>query len=155
MLESNLRRRIVSGAVTTFCVVSVGLALAPLGFLLYFVARQGLTAVNLAFFTQMPKPVGEAGGGMANAMAGTLILIGLAAALAVPIGIVAGIYLSEYRRTPLASAVRFSADVLNGVPSIVVGMFAYGAAVLPVGRFSALAGGLALGIMMIPIIVRT
>jgi phosphate transport system permease protein len=155
MLESHLRRRIVSGAVTIFCYVSVALALAPLGFLLYFVAKQGLSSVNLAFFTQMPKPVGEAGGGMANAMAGTLILIGLAALLAVPVGVVAGIYLSEYRRTPLASAVRFSADVLNGVPSIVVGMFAYGVAVLPVGRFSALAGGLALGIMMIPIIVRT
>src|SRR5215470_20345637 len=124
MPDGHLWRRIVSGAVTTFCYVSVALALAPLGFLLYFVAKQGLSSVNLAFFTQLPKPVGEAGGGMANAIAGTLILIGLAALMAVPIGVIAGIYLSEYKSTPLASAVRFSADVLNGVPSIVVGMFA-------------------------------
>jgi len=92
---------------------------------------------------------------MANAIAGTLILVGLAALVAVPIGIVSVIYVSEYRKTRLASAVRFSADILNGVPSIVIGLFAYTAAVLPFRRFSALAGGLALGIMMIPIIVRT
>jgi phosphate transport system permease protein len=155
MPNANLRRRIVSGMVVSFCALAVGLALVPLGFLLFFVARQGFSSVNLAFFTEMPKPVGEAGGGMANAMMGTLILIGLAAALAVPIGVTAGVYLSEFRGGPIASAVRFSADVLNGVPSIVIGIFAYGAAVLPMGRFSALAGGFALGIMMLPIIVRT
>jgi len=149
------RRRLVSRLVVAFCALSVGLALAPLGFLLFFVARQGLTAVNLDFFTQMPKPVGEPGGGMANAILGTLVLIGLAALVAVPVGVVAGVYLSEYRKSALASAVRFSADVLNGVPSIVIGIFAYGVVVLPMGRFSALAGGAALGVMMIPIIVRT
>jgi phosphate transport system permease protein len=149
------RRRLVSRLVVAFCALSVGLALAPLGFLLFFVAKQGLTAVNLDFFTQMPKPVGEPGGGMANAILGTLVLIGLAALVAVPIGVVAGVYLSEYRKTALATAVRFSADVLNGVPSIVIGIFAYAALVLPMGRFSALAGGAALGVMMIPIIVRT
>jgi phosphate transport system permease protein len=149
------RRRIVSRLVVAFCALSVGLALAPLGFLLFFVAKQGLTAVNVDFFTQMPKPVGEAGGGMANAMLGTLVLIALAALLAVPIGVIAGVYLSEYRGSAVASAVRFSADVLNGVPSIVIGIFAYVALVLPMGRFSALAGGAALGVMMIPIIVRT
>jgi phosphate transport system permease protein len=103
----------------------------------------------------MPKPVGEVGGGMANAILGTLVLIGLAALVAVPIGVLAGVYLSEYRSSPIASAARFSADVLNGVPSIVIGIFAYGVMVLPMGRFSALAGGAALGVMMIPIIVRT
>jgi phosphate transport system permease protein len=149
------RRRLVSRLVVAFCALSVGLALAPLGFLLFFVAKQGLTAVNLDFFTQMPKPVGEPGGGMANAILGTLVLIGLAALVAVPVGVVAGVYLSEYRRSALATAVRFSADVLNGVPSIVIGIFAYAALVLPMGRFSALAGGAALGVMMIPIIVRT
>jgi len=149
------RRRLVSRLVVGFCALSVGLALAPLGFLLFFVAKQGLTAVNLDFFTQMPKPVGEAGGGMANAILGTLVLIGLAGLLAVPIGVIAGVYLSEYRATAVASVVRFSADVLNGVPSIVIGIFAYGVLVLPMGRFSALAGGAALGVMMIPIIVRT
>jgi phosphate transport system permease protein len=149
------RRRFVSRLAVSFCVLAVGLALAPLGFLLFFVARQGLTAVNLDFFTQMPKPVGEVGGGMANAILGTLVLIGLAALVAVPIGVLAGVYLSEYRSSPIASAARFSADVLNGVPSIVIGIFAYGVMVLPMGRFSALAGGAALGVMMIPIIVRT
>ncbi len=155
MIRSPLGRRIVSGAVVGFCGLSVILALIPLGFILFFVVRQGLPALTLEFFTHMPKPVGEAGGGMANAMVGTLILIGLAALCAVPIGIIAGIHLSEYKSSRLASAVRFSADVLNGVPSIVIGIFAYAAAVLPFRRFTALAGGLALGLMMIPIILRT
>jgi len=150
-----LRRKIVSGGVVCFCVTSVLLALIPLGFILFYVVGHGLTALNLEFFTHMPKPVGETGGGMANAITGTLILVTLAAILAVPIGVVSGIYLSEYRSSRLASTVRFSADLLNGVPSIVVGLFAYSMAVLPFQRFSALAGGLALGIMMLPIIVRT
>src|SRR6185369_275994 len=107
------------------------------------------------FFTQMPKPVGEAGGGMANSIVGTLILTGLGSLLAIPIGIMSGVYMSEYAGTRLASAVRFAADTLNGVPSIVIGVFVYGIAVLPFKQFSALAGGLALGIMMIPIIART
>ncbi len=151
---NRVRRKAVSGAVVGFCATSVVLALIPLGFILFFVIANGLPALSAAFFTQMPKPVGEPGGGMANAIAGTLILIGLAAGIAVPIGIVSGIYVSEYRKTSLASAVRFSADILNGVPSIVIGLFAYTMAVLPFQRFSAIAGGLALGIMMIPLIVR-
>jgi phosphate transport system permease protein len=155
MSWNQARRKAVSGLVVGFCAASVVLALIPLGFILTYVIRNGLPALSLGFFTQMPKPVGEPGGGMANAIAGTLILVGLAALVAVPIGIVSGIYVSEYRKTRLASAVRFSADILNGVPSIVIGLFAYTAAVLPFRRFSALAGGLALGIMMIPIIVRT
>jgi phosphate transport system permease protein len=154
MSWNRVRRKAVSGAVVAFCAASVVLALIPLGFILCFVIGHGLPALSAAFFTQMPKPVGEAGGGMANAIAGTLILIGLAAGIAVPIGIVSGIYVSEYGKTSLASAVRFSADILNGVPSIVVGLFAYTVAVLPFQRFSAIAGGLALGIMMIPLIVR-
>ena len=155
MSWNHARRKAVSGLVVGFCAASVVLALIPLGFILYYVVRNGLPALSLSFFTQMPKPVGEAGGGMANAIAGTLILVGLAALIAVPIGIVSGIYVSEYRKSALAAAVRFSADILNGVPSIVIGLFAYSAAVLPFRRFSAMAGGLALGIMMIPIIVRT
>jgi phosphate transport system permease protein len=155
MSWNHARRKAVSALIVGFCAASVVLALIPLGFILYYVVRNGLPALSLAFFTQLPKPVGEAGGGMANAIAGTLILVGLAALIAVPIGIVSGIYVSEYRRSALAAAVRFSADILNGVPSIVVGLFAYSVAVLPFRRFSALAGGLALGIMMIPIIVRT
>ena len=154
MSWNRLRRKVVSGAVVAFCAAAVVLALIPLGFILFFVIGHGLPALSAAFFTQLPKPVGEPGGGMANAIAGTLILIGLAAGIAVPIGIVSGIYVSEYRKTSLASAVRFSADILNGVPSIVIGLFAYTTAVLPFQRFSAIAGGLALGIMMIPLIVR-
>ena len=131
------------------------LALVPLAFVLFFVVSQGIQSLNLDFFTHKPRPVGEPGGGMANAIVGTLILTGLAAVMAVPIGILSGVYLSEYRGSRFASAVRFAADTLNGVPSIVIGVFAYGVAVLPFRHFSALAGGLALGIMMIPIIART
>jgi phosphate transport system permease protein len=130
-------------------------ALVPLAFILFYVIKEGAGALNVAFFTQMPKPVGEPGGGMANAIVGTLILIGLAAAFAVPIGCICGIHLAEYPRSRFSSIVRFAADVLNGVPSIVVGIFAYSVAVMPVRRFSAIAGGFALGVMMIPIIART
>jgi phosphate transport system permease protein len=137
------------------CALSVIAALIPLAFILFFVISQGIQALDIDFFTQMPRPVGESGGGMANAITGTLMLTGLAAAMAVPIGVMSGIYLSEYPGTRFTSVVRFAADTLNGVPSIVIGVFAYGIAVLPFKQFSALAGGLALGIMMIPIIART
>ena len=103
----------------------------------------------------MPKPVGEPGGGMANAIVGSMIVVGLGGSFAIPIGIMSGIYASEYAGTRLASAVRFAADTLNGVPSIVIGVFVYGIAVLPFRQFSAIAGGLALGVMMIPLIMRT
>jgi phosphate transport system permease protein len=154
-MRQQIRRKVVSAAFVVFCGASVLLALIPLAFILFFVLKQGLPSLNLAFFTQTPRPVGEAGGGMANAMVGTLVLIGIAALLAVPIGVLTGIYLSEYRKSSLSTAARFAADVLNGVPSIVVGIFAYSVAVMPVRRFSALAGGFALGVMMIPIIART
>lgn len=149
------RRRLVSRVVVGLCGLAVAVALVPLVLILFYVVRQGFSSLNWDFFTRMPKPVGESGGGMANAMVGSLILIGLASVVAVPVGLIAGVYLSEYAGSRLASAARFTADVLNGVPSIVIGIFAYGLAVLPVHRFSALAGGLALGFMMIPIITRT
>ena len=123
--------------------------------ILFYVIKQGFTSLNWAFFTQMPKPVGEAGGGMANAIVGTLILIGIAALFAVPIGCLCGIHLAEFPEARFSSIVRFAADVLNGVPSIVIGIFAYGILVLPVKRFSAIAGGVALGLLMIPLVVRT
>src|SRR5262249_51265938 len=154
-MTRNSRRRALSNAVVVLCGLAVVLALIPLALIFFYVVKQGFSSLNWDFFTKMPKPVGEVGGGMANAMVGTLILIGLASIVAVPVGLIAGIYLSEYRGSRLAAAVRFTADVLNGVPSIVIGIFAYGLAVLPVHRFSALAGGLALGFMMIPIITRT
>ena len=149
------RRRLLSNFIVILCGAAVVLALIPLVFVFFYVIKQGFSSLNWDFFTRMPKPVGEAGGGMANAMVGSLILIGIASAIAIPVGMIGGVYLSEYSAKPFASLVRFTADVLNGIPSIVIGIFAYSLAVLPVKRFSALAGGLALGFMMIPIITRT
>ncbi|PYQ59026.1 MAG: phosphate ABC transporter permease PtsA, partial [Acidobacteria bacterium] len=137
------------------CALAVVLALIPLVMILFYVLTHGLTALNLDFFTHTPKPVGEAGGGMANAIVGTLILISIASLLAVPVGMVCGIHLAEYSGSKFTSIVRFAADVLNGVPSIVIGIFAYGIVVLPVKRFSAIAGGFALGLLMLPVVVRT
>ena len=154
-MTTDVMRRGLSTVFVAACAAAVLLALVPLAFILFFVIKQGLEALNLDLFTQMPKPAGEVGGGMRNAFVGTLILTGLASLFAVPIGVLSGIYMSEYRGTRLAIAVRFAADTLNGVPSIVIGIFAYGIAVLPFRHFSALAGGIALGIMMIPIVART
>ena len=148
-------RKILSLLFVGACGLSVVLALVPLAFIMFFVVSQGIQSLNLDFFLHDPLPVGEAGGGMANAIVGTLMLTAIAAIIAVPIGVMSGIYLSEYRGTRLTSMVRFAADTLNGVPSIVIGVFAYGVAVLPLRHFSTLAGGFALGIMMIPIIART
>jgi phosphate transport system permease protein len=149
------RRKVVSRIAETLCALAVVIALLPLAFILFYVIREGASSLNWAFFTQMPKPVGETGGGMANAIYGTLVLIGLAALFAVPVGVVCGIHLAEYPGRRFTAIVRFAADVLNGVPSIVIGIFAYGLVVLPVKRFSAIAGGVALGLLMLPIVVRT
>lgn len=154
-MNRSSRRKAFSGFVVFLCGAAVVLALVPLFFVFVYVIRQGFSSLSWDFFTKLPKPVGEHGGGMANAIVGTLLLIAIASALAIPVALVAGIYLSEYPRTRLAAAVRFTADTLNGVPSIVIGIFAYGLVVLPVKHFSALAGGVALGFMMIPIITRT
>ncbi len=148
-------RRLVSKAVEIACVAAVVIALVPLGLVLYYVLVNGLPALTSTFFTHMPAPVGEKGGGMANAIVGTFLQLGLAALLAVPIGIICAVYLSEYPKSRLSLAARFAADILNGVPSIVVGIFAYAIAVRPFRHFSALAGGVALAVMMIPIVVRT
>jgi phosphate transport system permease protein len=130
------------------------LATLPLVLILGHLVAKGASSLSLAFFTHMPRPVGEPGGGMANAIVGTLILIGVASSIGLPIGIGAGLYLAEKRRTPLANVVRFLSDVLNGLPSIVLGIFAW--EILVKGRgFSALAGGVALGAMMIPLVTRT
>jgi phosphate transport system permease protein len=149
------RRRLISRLFEVACAASIVLALVPLVLVLYFVLSRGLPALTLTFFTNMPKPVGEVGGGMANAIAGSFILLVLAGIIAVPVGIICAVYLSEYPKSRLALTARFAADVLNGVPSIVVGIFAYALVVLPFKRFSAMAGGVALAIMMLPIIVRT
>jgi len=154
-MTRDARRRFVSSLFVTACGLAVVLALVPLALVLFFVVSQGVQALNIGFFTRMPRPVGEAGGGMLNALVGTLMLTGLAATMAIPIGVISGVYMSEYKGTRLATATRFAADTLNGVPSIVIGIFAYAVAVLPFRQFSAMAGGLALGVMMIPIIART
>ena len=154
-MTRNARRRIISTIAVTLCLLSVIIALVPLGFILFFVVTRGVGALNWDFFTQLPKPVGEPGGGMANAIVGTLMLSGLGAVFAIPVGIVSGVYMSEYAGTRFASAVRFAADTLNGVPSIVIGVFVYGIVVLQMRQFSMLAGSVALGVMMIPIIART
>jgi phosphate transport system permease protein len=154
-MSRTTRRKLLSSAFVGFCALSVLLALVPLALVLFFVISQGIRAINIDFFTQIPKPVGEPGGGMANGIVGTLILAGLGSLLAVPVGVVSGIYMAEYAGTRFASLIRFAADTLNGVPSIVIGVFVYGIAVLPFKQFSAMAGAIALGVMMIPIIART
>jgi phosphate transport system permease protein len=154
-MNRTFRRKLVSNLVVGLCGTAVAVALVPLFFVFFYVIKQGFSSLSWDFFTKMPKPVGEAGGGMANAIVGTLMLIGLASLLAIPVGLISGVYLSEYPKSKLATAVRFTADVLNGIPSIVIGIFAYALVVLPVKHFSALAGGVALGFMMIPIITRT
>jgi phosphate transport system permease protein len=151
----NLRRRVVNGAVTCAAAGSVILVLIPLVAVFGYLVYRGIGSVNWAFLTQTPKPVGEAGGGMANAIAGSAFILLIASVIGVPFGIGAGIYLAEYGRNRFGDVIRFTADVLNGVPSIVIGIVAYGIVVLAQGHFSALAGGVALSLMMIPTISRT
>ena len=148
-------RKFLSQLIVVLCGGAVLLALLPLALILFYVVTQGFSSLNTAFFTRMPVPIGETGGGMLNSIVGSLIVIGIGALLAIPVGVISGIYASEYRGTRLAAAVRFAADTLNGVPSIVIGVFAYGVAVLPFQHFSAAAGGFALGVMMLPLVMRT
>jgi phosphate transport system permease protein len=139
-------------AVTAFCAL---LTLGVLFFVLGYVAWHGIGGVNWDFFTKLPKPVGETGGGMANAIVGTFKLLGLASAMGIPVGVLGGIYLAEFGNNKTGFFVRYAADIINGVPSIVMGIFAYTVVVLPMRHFSALAGGVALAVMLIPIAVRS
>jgi phosphate transport system permease protein len=123
--------------------------------ILYYTVSNGINYINWDFFTKMPAPVGETGGGMANAIVGTGILVAIGSLLGIPIGVMAGIYLADKEKSMFASTTRFMTEVLNGIPSIVVGVVAYILIVIPMKRFSALAGGFALGILMIPLITRT
>jgi len=147
-------RRSMNGLATVAAVIAVLLVLAPLCAIFAYLLYKGVGSLNWAFITKTPAPPGEAGGGMANAIAGTAYILLIASAFGVPIGIGAGIYLAEYGRNRFGNLIRFTADVLNGVPSIVVGIVAYGLVVLSQGHFSAFAGGVALAIMMIPTITR-
>src|SRR5262249_61965943 len=120
------RRKFVSSLFVAFCAASVLLALVPLAFVLFFVVSQGIQSLNVAFFTHMPAPTGETGGGMANSIVGSLIIVGLGALFAVPVGILSGVYMSEYAGTRFASLVRFAPDTLAGAPSIVIAVLVYG-----------------------------
>jgi phosphate transport system permease protein len=140
---------------TGVAALTVVVVLVPLFAIFAYLVYKGIGSINLAFLTQTPKPVGEPGGGMANAIVGSMVILAIASLLGVPLGIGAGIFLSEYGRNRYGDIVRFISDVLNGVPSIVIGIVAYGLVVLPQKHFSALAGGVALAIMMIPTIART
>src|SRR3984885_11426001 len=150
-----LRRRITDHVMTGAAVLTVILVLVPLFAIFAYLVYRGFGSINWAFLTQPPKPVGEAGGGMANAIVGSAFILALASILGVPVGVGAGIYLAEYGRNRFGDVIRFTADVLNGVPSIVIGIVAYAIVVLTQKHFSALAGGVALAIMMIPTITRT
>ncbi len=149
------RRRLTNRAAEVIAAACTLALLLPLALIFGYLVVKGITAVNLDFFTQLPKPVGEVGGGMGNAIVGSLVLIALACVLGLPIGVLTGVYLAEHGHGRLGSAVRFAADVLNGVPSIVIGIFAYTLVVIPMKGFSAYAGGLALAVIMLPIVART
>lgn len=148
------RCRMTSRLLSALAALATLAVITPLFLIFGFLLYQGAAALDLAFFTHLPKPVGEPGGGMANAIVGSLILLGLAAVLGLPVGILGGMYLAESEDRRLPGILRFLADVLNGVPSIVIGIFAYTVVVLPMRRFSALAGGFALAVIMIPIVLR-
>ncbi len=149
-------RRVVDDSVTVLTTLATLIVIAPLVAIFAYLLYKGASSLNLAFFTQVPKPPGEPGGGMANAIVGSGIVLAVASVIGVPVGIGGGIFLAEFGRgTKLANAVRFTADVLNGVPSIVMGLAAYSLVVLPQGHFSAFSGAVALGIMMVPTVCRT
>lgn len=150
----SLRRRVTDHAMTGVAMLTVVLVLAPLVAIFGYLMYRGIGSINWAFLTQTPKPVGEAGGGMANAIVGSIFILGIASLIGVPFGVGAGIYLAEFGRNRFGSAIRFTADVLNGVPSIVIGIVGWSILVRGHG-FSALAGGVALSIMMVPTISRT
>jgi len=150
------RRRYIDRIMAALCAGAALLAFIPLASLLIYVTSQGLSRFDWAFFTHLPAPVGESGGGMGNAIIGTLTLVFLASLVGIPVGLFAGIYLAEYgKQGKFAWLVRFTADILSGVPSIVTGIVAYQLVVKNMGHFSAYAGGIALGFMMIPMVTRT
>jgi phosphate transport system permease protein len=149
------RRKLVDVLARGACVGATLIAILPLASVLTYVAAKGLGGLSWSLFTELPQPVGESGGGFGNALLGSLLLVGLACAVGIPVGVLAGVYLAEFGENRFGKAVRFCADVMSGVPSIAVGIFVYTLVVLSMRRFSALAGGIALGILMLPTITRT
>ncbi|GEJ55831.1 phosphate ABC transporter permease PstA [Anaeromyxobacter diazotrophicus] len=154
-MRSLALRRTVNVAVTILCGAMVLVAVIPLGSLLWLVVSHGAAGLNLSFFTSLPTPVGEPGGGVGNAILGTAMLVGLACLVGLPLGIGAGVFLAERGDGPFGRAVRFTAEVFSGVPSIVIGIVAYGLVVVTMHRFSMLAGGLALALLMVPTLARS
>ena len=153
--DNHTWRKIKSALASTIAFVSALLVIAPLGLVFFHLLANGASSVNWDFFTKLPKPVGVVGGGMANAIMGSLELLGLASVIGIPVGVLGGVYLAEYGLARVNSLLRFVADVLNGVPSITWGVVVYGLVVLRFKGFSAYAGGLALGLIMVPLIIRT
>src|SRR5664279_5835159 len=150
----SLYRRAMNQAATASAIAAAILVIVPLMAIFVYLLIKGVGALNWAFLTQTPKPVGEVGGGMANAIVGSGVILGIASLIGIPMGIGCGIYLAEYGRDRFGDVVRFTADVLNGVPSIVIGIAVYSLVVVPQKHFSAFSGGVALGIMMIPTVAR-
>jgi len=151
-----VRRSVTNYLVSGLAILATIIVLAPLAAILFYLVYKGASSLNLAFFTKIPAPVGQSGGGMANSIFGSGVILLLASLMGIPVGIAAGVYLAEFGRgRALANAVRFTADVLNGVPSIVMGIAIYSLVVMPQKHFSALAGGIALAIMMVPTVTRT
>jgi len=154
-MKSMHTRRAVNWLMTGVCALALGIALVPLVSLLWLVISRGIAGLDWSFFTAIPAPVGETGGGVGNGIAGTLYIVGIACLIGVPLGVGAGVYLAERGDGRLGNAIRFTAEVLSGVPSIVIGIVAYGLVVLPMRRFSALAGGVALAVLMVPTLARS
>ena len=150
-LRRTLTNRLMIGLL---CFASL-VAILPLVFVLYYVVHRGLAGLHLTFFTELPKPVGEAGGGLGNAVLGTLVLVAMGSCVGVPIGIASGVFLSEFKRSRFANWLRSSVELLAGVPSIILGIFAYALLVVPMHGFSAVAGALALAIILIPTVAKT
>ena len=153
--DNHTWRTVKSGLASTVALISALLVIAPLALVFFHLLVNGASSVNWDFFTKLPTPVGAPGGGMVNAIVGSLELLALAAAIGIPVGVLGGVYLGEYGSAGVNSVLRFIADVLNGVPSITWGVVVYGLIVLRFKGFSAYAGGLALGLIMIPLIIRT
>ena len=156
MHNGKIYKRLIKDKFFKFVVVFLSfLSIVPLIFILYFLVKNGLSSINFEFFLHLPAPVGEEGGGISNAIIGTLILIGVSSIISIPLGVTAGIYLYEFKNTKFSELVRLFVEILQGIPSIVLGIIAYLWIVVPLRTFSAFSGGVALSIMMLPIIIRT
>jgi phosphate transport system permease protein len=155
-MQKSLTMRLIKDRLFLAVVVLLSLTMiAPLLFIIFYIVKNGIAVISWEFLTTLPKPMGESGGGIAQALAGTVMLIVSASLMAIPVGVCAGIYLSENKKGKLAGAVRLSMEILQGIPSIVIGIVAYAWFVVTMGTFSALSGGAALAIMMLPVIVRS